>query len=303
MVASCGNGHNRGTRDGLDAWVHRPARRARAGAAGLFRARRPARAEGTALEGGIPEHEAHVVEFSPNSRVLVTDGASGGCIRDVATGRVLVPLMRAGADGPSRAVHITWPRFTADGQHVIVQLGGPRFGPERTVTLAVFDVATGRERASFAGVGSGIWHGSALPPAEYALSADGSTLAFCRVTCFGPDRSGQVTVWDIHSEKVVADVPGLPPLALSPDGDALAHGDNDDARSRTAFPTIRTRFRAARPDTPRCSRGVRMAGRGAGRLLARRQAPGGQGPGSAVGVRCRSARRGRRPGPRRAEPE
>jgi WD40 repeat protein len=155
-------------------------------------------------------------------------------------------LMRTGPDGPVPATDITEPRFTADGRHVIVQLGGPRFSPwptgggELSVTLAVFEVATGRERASFAGVGSGVWYGSALPPAEYALSADGSMLAFCRVSGIGSQRRGTVTVWDIDAAKVVSEFPGLPPLALTPDGTTIAHGDNDDARSRSSFPRIRT---------------------------------------------------------------
>ena len=193
----------------------------------------------------LPEHDARIVAFSPDSRVILTDGASAGCIRDAATGRVLVRLMRDGPDGPAPATEITWPRFTADGRHVIVQLGGPRFGEpnsglELNVTLAVFDVATGRERVAFAGVGSGIWHGSALAPAEYALSADGSTLAFCRVSGIGSQRKGTVTVWDIDAAKVVCEFPGLPPLALTSDGTAIAHGDHADARSRASFPTIRT---------------------------------------------------------------
>jgi len=175
---------------------------------------------------------------------MVTDGASGGCVRDAVTGRVRVGLMRAGANGPIRATDITWPRFTADGRHVIVQLGGPRFGPERTVTLAVFAVATGRECASFARVGSGIWWGSALASAEYALSADGSTLAFSRAT---GHRTGQVTVWDIAAEKVVAEFPGLPPLALTPDGTALAYADT---RSEVSFPVIRS-LKSERPATTR----------------------------------------------------
>ena len=115
----------------------------------------------------LPEHEARIVEFSPDSRVMVTDGDSGGCVRDAATGRVLVRLMKAGSNGPSPATEITWPRFTADGRHLIVQLGGPRFGPEltRTVTLAIFEVATGRELASFEGARYGNLAGSRrFPP-------------------------------------------------------------------------------------------------------------------------------------------
>src|SRR5262245_55754502 len=65
----------------------------------------------------LPEHDAHIVAFSPDSRVILTDGASGGCIRDAATGRVLTRLMRNGPDGPVPATDITEPRFTADGRH------------------------------------------------------------------------------------------------------------------------------------------------------------------------------------------
>src|SRR5262249_56609376 len=136
-------------------------------------------------------------------------------------GRELAGLVRNAPAGPVLATDIPEPRFTADGRHVVVQLGGPRFGggptlgSELTVTLAVFDVATGRERGSFAGVGSGIWYGSALAPADYALSADGSTLAFCRVSGIGSQRKGTVTVWDIDAAKAVCEFPGLPPLALT----------------------------------------------------------------------------------------
>ena len=184
----------------------------------------------------LPEHEARVVEFSPDSRVIVTDGASGGCVRDAASGRVLARLMRAGTGGPSRATDITFPRFTEDGRHVVVQLGGPRFGPEQTVTLAVFEVATGRECASFERVGSGIWRGSALPLAEYALSADGATLAFARSS---GHKSGKVTVCDVATGKITAEFPGLPPLALTSDGGVLAHADPGSPKSSPAIRTLR----------------------------------------------------------------
>jgi hypothetical protein len=196
----------------------------------------------------LPEHEARIVEFSPDCRVMLTDGDSGGCIRDAATGRVLVKLLRSG-DRP--ATEITWPRFTADGKRVIVQLGGPRFGQKHTVTLAVFEVATGRELASFEGVGSDVWFGSSLPPPEYALSADGSTLAFTEV--FDPEM-GQVTAWDLDAGKALEKFPGTAPLALAPDGSKIAHGD---LRSDAAFPVIRTlranRAASTRVDSPSSS--------------------------------------------------
>jgi WD40 repeat protein len=197
----------------------------------------------------LPEHESRVAEFSPDGRVMVTDGDSGGCVRDAATGRVLARLMRPGPGGPTPATDITWPRFTADGRLLVVQLGGPRFGPKQTVTLAVFEAATGRECASFTDVGSGLWRGSLLPPAEYALSADGSRLAFSRT----PDRGERrVIVWDVATERVADEFTGSPPLALAPDGGTLAHGG--PAVSHGYLPTIRTlkprRPAAARPAGP-----------------------------------------------------
>ncbi len=244
----------------------------------------------------LPEHEARIVEFSPDSRVMVTDGTSGGCVRDAATGRVLVRLMRAGSDGPSPATEITWPRFTADGRHLIVQLGGPRFVPELTwtVTLAVFEVATGRECASFERVGSEIWWGLTLAPAAYALSADGSTLAFCRAT---DQRTSQVTVWDVAAEKVVAEFPAFPPLALSPDGSALAY-DSRDTRFQPSSLTIRAEVGPVPCDSGPGSRRVASAGFGTNRLFARRQAPGVPRPETRATGRYRGPGREKRPAPR-----
>lgn len=179
----------------------------------------------------LPEHEARIVEFSPDSRVMLTDGDTGGCVRDAATGRILVKLFRRSES--RSATEITWPRITADGKRVIVQLGGPRFGQNHTVTLAVFEVATGRELASFEDVGSNVWFGSSLPPPEYALSADGSTLAFTQILDL---QVGQVTVWDLEAGKALEKFPGMAPLALAPDGSKIVHGD---IRSEVDFPKIR----------------------------------------------------------------
>ena len=88
----------------------------------------------------LPELDGRIVEFSPDGRTLLTDGASGGCVRDAATGRILARLLRK---DNARATDITWPRFTPDGKRLIVQIGGTRFGNHqtRTVALAVFDAA------------------------------------------------------------------------------------------------------------------------------------------------------------------
>ena len=184
----------------------------------------------------LPELDGRIVEFSPDGRTLLTDGASGGCVRDAATGRILARLLRK---DNTPATDITWPRFTPDGKRLMVQIGGARFGNHqtRTVSLAVFDAATGREIAAFEPVGDA-WRN--FGP-EYALSADGSTLAFVPK----PDhsRGGRIVVWDVNAGKTLAEFPGLPPLALSTNGGMIAHGDID----QTCF---QPRIRVVKADRP-----------------------------------------------------
>jgi len=169
----------------------------------------------------LPELDGRIVEFSPDGRTLLTDGASGGCVRDAATGRILARLLRT---DNTRATDLTWPRFTPDGKRLIVQIGGARFGNHqtRTIALAVFDAETGREMAAFERVGADAWLN--FGP-EYALSAAGSTLAF--VPKPEHSRGGRIVVWDVDAGKTLAEFPGLPPLALSMDGSMIAHGDVD----------------------------------------------------------------------------
>ncbi len=185
----------------------------------------------------LPEHDGRIVEFSPDGRALLTDGASGGCVRDAATGRILARLLRK---DNTRATDITWPRFTPDGKRLIVQIGGTRFGNHqtRTVALAVFDAETGREMAAFEPVGAGAWLN--FGP-EYALSADGSTLAFVPKPDYS--RGGRIVVWDVDAGKTLAEFPGLPPLALSMDGGMIAHGDVDQDR-------VQPRIRVLKADRP-----------------------------------------------------
>jgi WD40 repeat protein len=169
----------------------------------------------------LPELDGKIVEFSPDGRTLLTDGASGGCLRDTATGRILARLLRK---DNTRATDITWPRFTPDGKRLIVQIGGERFGNRltRTVSVAVFDAATGREMVAFEPVGADAWRNSGP---EYALSADGSTLAFVPKPDYS--RGGRIVVWDVDAGRNLAEFPGLPPLALTTDGGMIAHGDVD----------------------------------------------------------------------------
>ena len=86
----------------------------------------------------------------------------------------------------------------------------------------MFDAATGLEMAAFEPVGADAWDHSGP---EYALSADGSTLAFVPKPDYS--RGGRIVVWDVDAGKTFAEFPGLPPLALTTDGGMIAHGDVD----------------------------------------------------------------------------
>lgn len=194
----------------------------------------------------LPANEAKVLAFAPGGRIMLTDGDSGGCLRDVATGRVLRRLV--GDDGSTVVRQITYPRFTPDGRRLVVQVGGPRFSDPprrvRVVSLFVFDVATGRQESRFDRVGADVWFGSALPPPEYALSADGSVLAFCRRT----DRSERwITAWDLEAGREIGEFPGSPPLALSPDGGVVAFAETGPDHPRQPRPPALRRIRPARP--------------------------------------------------------
>jgi WD40-like Beta Propeller Repeat len=196
----------------------------------------------------LPELDGRVAEFSADCRKILTDGVSGGCVRDAATGRILVNLRRKNGEN---ATEITWPRFTPDGKHLIVQLGGIQFGNHRTqtVTLAIFDTGTGSEVASFDQIGADdYWN---FGP-EYSISADGSTLAFSPKPV--SSRNGKIVVWDIDAGKTVAEFPGLPPLALTRDGRMIAH-----AGSEGGVLSPRVRFvsadRGARPHRSGLPRG------------------------------------------------
>ena len=252
----------------------------------------------------LPEHDAHIVAFSPDSRVILTDGASGGYIRDTATGRVLARLMRNGPDGPVPATDITEPRFTADGRHVIVQLGGPRFGggptlgsarPSRSPSSRWRRARAGRVRGGrlgdlarlgpaarrVRGLGRRL-DARLLPRLQRRIRAEGDRHGLghrrgegrMRVPGCRPWRSRRT---EPRSPTAITTTPALAP----------------------AFPTIRT-VRPGRTAGRRVPGHATCAGLGAGpaafsadgKLLAARVS------GDARGVRHRSPRRDRRPGPR-----
>jgi len=196
------------------------------------------------------------LKFSPDGRLLVTDGASGGALRETSTGRVrakLSPGAREVTSPTSTGLH--HPSFSADSRKFAVEIGGADaqhrpferpgahfFSTDRPglndapARLAAWDADSGREIAAFGDIG---WVDHRP---RHALSADGSTLARAREPEWpkwpdrriltraarepeGPDKS--ILVWDFRSGKVVADFPGMLPIALSRDGKTLAFADRE----------------------------------------------------------------------------
>jgi WD40 repeat protein len=177
-----------------------------------------------------------VLAISPDGRALVTDSRSGARLRDAATGRERAALT-------SREGILLAPRFSPDGRLLFAEVLSERFQPVLVHDLKVWDVATGRERATFPHVGEGLDDRNAV------ISADGSTLAFLdnserrpmrvvesqvtmdRTTYTAAHNMSQglprVRVWDLVRWVEGPLVDGGLPLALSADGKALATGDRD----------------------------------------------------------------------------
>ena len=183
----------------------------------------------------LPEHEVRVVEFSPDSRLMVTDGDSGGVHEGRRHGS------RTGRADEGGAGHAG----AGEGHHLApIHRRRPASGrPARGAEVR--RRADRQPRGLRGGDGSGmrLVRGGRLgdlvglvarPGGSTALfSDDGSTLAFCRVP--RNRLGGRATAWDIDAEKAVAEFTGGPPLALAPDGSTLAH---HDPRTRE-FPHMR----------------------------------------------------------------
>ena len=182
---------------------------------------------------------ATLLAFSPDSRLILTDGDSGGTLRETRTGRVrakLSPGTREVREPTTTGLH--HPSFSADGRLMVVEVGGAdeRVGPigrpgwsnyVRTgdegnygtdARLSAWDTESGHEVASFGTVGRGDVQ------AHHSLSADGATLAYAHESA-GPNQA--VRIWDFARRRVVAEFPGMPPLALSGDAKMVAVADRE----------------------------------------------------------------------------
>lgn len=197
----------------------------------------PARAEVTPrLRASWKEKDARVVVFSPDGRSLVSTGGEGHQLRDASTGTVrsLLARPRVGFYGPV---------FSPDGRTLYAEIGTDDFKPVGVSNLTVWDVATGRPKATFAHVHEGMGNG------HFVLSADGNRLAFLdnserlpmKVETSKIGFGGRtidvalnvnpglprVVIWDVTRWERVVRVDGGLPMAFSRDGKILATGDRD----------------------------------------------------------------------------
>jgi WD40 repeat protein len=182
------------------------------------------------------EQEARVVVFSPDGRSLVSSGGEGHHLRDPATGQIRWTLA-----GPG--VGIEGPAFSPDGRTLYAEVSSDQFQPVGVHDLTVWDVATGRLKATFAHIHEGLGDGN------YAISGDGSRLAFLdnaerRPMQVKPSKLEidgrafdvafnvnpglpRVILWDVARWEQAAEVDGGPPLAFSRDGQILVTGDRN----------------------------------------------------------------------------
>jgi hypothetical protein len=185
------------------------------------------------------EKEARVEVFSTDGRALVSSGGDRHCLRDAGTGEVRAVLA-------TRPHQLHGPKFSPDGRFLLAKVASDRHDPFWVYDLKVWDVATGKEYATFPYISDSI-NGSTD---HFALSGDGGTLAFLdnserlpvrvetskmiidgrhEFTTFHNTNPGlgRVKLWDVAGWKEIATLDGGSHMLFTPDGRTLVTGARD----------------------------------------------------------------------------
>jgi hypothetical protein len=168
---------------------------------------------GWSSNGEIPTRLA----FSPDGQILLTNNHVAR-LREVASGRIVAELAKA-KDGDNVVlpnVALQFPKFFDDGRLLVAQVDGERMNPQVSpVSLKIWDVATGHERANFPDLGRGEW------TPKYEMSGNGKALAFSLDLPPGSRTSrNRLRVWTPSDGLIAHEFLGTDsqPFALSPDG-------------------------------------------------------------------------------------
>jgi WD40 repeat protein len=185
------------------------------------------------------EKEARVEAFSPDGRSLVSSGGDSFQLRDAASGEVRAVLTTL----PYR---LNGPKFSPDGRFLFASVSTDRHKPVWVYDLKVWEVATGKEYASFPYLSDSL----NVSTDFFALSGDGRTLAFLdnserlpirvktgkmsfnrlpEITTYHNDNPGlgRVKIWDVLNWEEVATLDGGSHMVFSPDGRTLITGARD----------------------------------------------------------------------------
>jgi hypothetical protein len=173
------------------------------------------------------------IAFSPDGRTILTNN-SHARLRDATTARVIAELAKVGdAAPPIPRFALRYPTFFDDGRLLVAEVGGSPLDPPGALTsLKVWDVASGRERASFPDLGHR-WEGP-----KFVVSANGKTLAFSQGP---PPQPGWIVkrlrAWTPSLGLLPHEFKGAEcvPFALSPDGSQLLGVELDGPSTITRY--------------------------------------------------------------------